>query len=90
MASQTLTNVEILADGSVTAHFADADDRSYASRAAIIAEADELIDTNLLKKLLIARWAGLDPALTDPSKINGMTLESNMASVLNPLEYGVQ
>jgi hypothetical protein len=88
MASQTLVNVDINANGSLVAHFADGDDRTYPSRAAVIEEATELLTDQLRKKMLVARWVGLDPGLIDPSKINGTTFETNMPSVLNPLAFG--
>jgi hypothetical protein len=53
-----------------------------------VVQQENLLNTDLLKKLLIQRHYALNPGLNDPSSINGVTLEINLASVLNPMSFG--
>lgn len=86
MAALTVQNVTIGQTGIVSVLFSDGVSTEYPTASAVIA--DGTLTTDDLRKLLVARWVGLNPTVNSPGSINGTTLEVNMASVLSPVEYG--
>ena len=87
-ASKGVQSVVYNPDGSVAFGFTDGTGREFSSVAAMQAFAAGVVTDELLGSLLIARFKGQNPAMTDPSKVNGVVLEIDMASVLNPVAFG--
>ena len=89
MAAKTVQNVVINQNGSIQVNFPDGSGASFPNAAAVSADprVANVGSDDWLIGLLLSRWLGLNPALNDPSVINGTTLEVIPSSINNPVTF---
>ena len=83
--SLCVTSVVYNPDGTIDVNYSDGQGRQYADHQTMIeAAVNNPIDRDMLERFLLARFRALDPSMSDASKINGVTIEIDMANLLNP------
>lgn len=90
MASKTIQNVQLNANGSLQVNYSDGSGSTFPDREALTTDprVADVGSDDWLVGLLLSRWLALDPDLNDPAEINGVTCEVNLSSVLNPVSFG--
>ena len=74
------------ATGPYRVNYSDGSQREYSNLEELQGEVD-LVDTELLQRLLVARYVTMLPAANDPAIINGTSLEIDLSSALSPVVF---
>lgn len=86
--SVTLEEILLPPSGIVYVNFSDGTQLEYANRAALETAVADVGDTDWLRLALIKHWLLQNPALDNPAKVTGKTMQLDLSVELGPMQIG--
>lgn len=86
--SVTLEEIILPVNGSVLVNFSDGTQLEYANRAALETAVADVGDNEWVRLALIKHWLLQNPALDNPAKVTGKTMQVDLTLDLGPVQIG--